>query len=172
MRNKLLFFCTLLAVVTVLLLAVAAVSSDWLDRIGDVVGYNVLAERVFEGSVEGKPYMIEHIVYFHLRTGNSVVQVQVGPRDFVERSNFKIKAGDMLTVTAMPIVMNGRDVVLAREIRTTNGVLFVRDSMGLPLWENRPIQMDPERRKAFFQLCDDGLGHEGANFLVSTSILI
>ena len=61
----------------------------------------------------------------------------------------------MLTVTGMPIVMNGRDVVLAREIRSANGVLVLRDPMGLPLWENdRPIQMDPERQKAFFQLCE------------------
>ena len=154
MRNKLLFFCMLLAAMAVLLVGVAAVSSERRDRIGDVIGYNVLAERVFEGSVESKPYMIEQIVYFPLRTANSVVQVQVGPKDFIERSNFKIKAGDMLTVTAMPIVMNGRDVVLAREIRTTNGVLVVRNPMGLPLWENdKPIQMDPERQKAFFQLC-------------------
>ncbi len=154
MRNKLLFFCMFLAAIAVVLVTVSAVSSDWRDRIGDVVGYNVLAEWVFEGSVESKPYMIAHIVYFPLRTGNSVVQVQVGPKDFIERSNFKIKAGDMLTVTGMPMVMNGRDVVLAREIRSTNGVLVVRDPMGLPLWENdRPIEMDPERQKAFFQLC-------------------
>ena len=155
MRNKLLFFCMLLAAMAVLLVGVAAVSSERRDRIGDVIGYNVLAERVFEGSVESKPYMIEQIVYFPLRTANSVVQVQVGPKDFIERSNFKIKASDMLTVTGMPIVMNGRDVVLAREIRSTNGVLVVRDPMGLPLWENdRPIEMDPERQKAFFQLCE------------------
>jgi hypothetical protein len=154
MRNNLLFFCILLAAMAVVLVAASAVSSDWRDRIGDVVGYNVLDERVFEGSVESKPYTIEHIVYFPLRTGDSVVQVQVGPKDFIERSNFRIKASDMLTVTGMPVVMNRRDVVLAREIRSTNGLLVVRDPMGLPLWENdRPIQMDPEGQKAFFQLC-------------------
>src|SRR5436190_20409998 len=67
MRNKLLFFCMFLAAIAVVLVTVSAVSSDWRDRIGDVVGYNVLAERVFEGSVESKPYMIAHIVYFPLR---------------------------------------------------------------------------------------------------------
>src|SRR5207248_4311688 len=100
---------------------------------GEIVSAMSLAitrwPSVFEGSVESKPYMIEQIVYFPLRTANSVVQVQVGPKDFIERSNFKIKASDMLTVTGMPIVMNGRDVVLAREIRSANGVLVLRDSM-------------------------------------------
>src|SRR5437667_12165129 len=62
MRNKLLFFCMFLAAIAVVLVTVSAVSSDWRDRIGDVVGYNVLAERVFEGSGERKPYMMAHIV--------------------------------------------------------------------------------------------------------------
>src|SRR5438128_9961215 len=102
MRNKLLFFCMLLAAMAVLLGAVAAVSSDRRDRIGDVVGYNVLAERVFEGSVESKPYMIEQIVYFPVRTANSVLQVQVGPKDFIERSNVKVKASGTLGRNGMP----------------------------------------------------------------------
>jgi hypothetical protein len=36
-----------------------------------------------------------------------------------------------------------------------NGILIVRDHMGLPLWEgNRPILMDPERRVRFSDQCD------------------
>src|SRR5215470_4787209 len=153
MWNKL-FFCMLFVAAAVLFVAVAADSSDPRDR-RDITGYNVLTERVFEGAVEGKLYMIERIVYFPLRTGESVVQVQVGPKDFVERHNFKIKTGDMMTVTGMPIVMSGRDVVLAREIRSTNGVLTVRDALGLPLWESdAPIQMDPERQIRFLEICE------------------
>jgi hypothetical protein len=44
----------------------------------------------------------------------------------------------------MPVMMKKRQVVLAREVRGVNGVLIVRDQVGLPLWE-RPILMDPER---------------------------
>jgi hypothetical protein len=145
MRNKLIF-CVLF-VTAILLFAAVAGSSDRRDRAGDTVGYNVLAERVFEGSVQSKPYTIERIVYFSLRTADSMVQVQIGPKEFVERSNFKITVGDMVTVTGMPVVMNGRDVVLARQVSSTNGVLTVRDAMGLPLWEHDgPFQMDPERQ--------------------------
>ena len=50
----------------------------------------------------------------------------------------------------MPVVMNGRHVVLAREVRGTNGALIVRDEVGRPLWEkDRPVFMDPERRIRF-----------------------
>jgi hypothetical protein len=150
---KKLLFCIVIAVTAVLFMGVTAGSSDSPDR-RDVVGYNVLAERVFEGSVEGKPYMIQTMVYFPLRTADSVVQVQVGPKDFFERSNFKVKLGDMLTVTGMPIVLNGRAVVLAREIGSTNGLLIVRNAMGLPVWESDgPMQMDPERRMQPWEIC-------------------
>jgi len=153
MRNKLIFY-VLVITAAILLLGAVAGSSDRRDHTGDSVGYNVLAERVFEGSVQSKPYTIERIVYFPLRTAETVVQVQIGPKEFVERSNFKTTVGDMVTVTGMPVVMNGRDVVLARQVSSTNGVLTVRDPMGLPLWENSgPFHMDPEHQMGRWEIC-------------------
>jgi len=153
MRNKLIF-CVLFVTAAILLFGTVAGSSDRRDRAGDTVGYNVLAERVFEGSVQSKPYTIGRIVYFPLRTADTVVQVQIGPKEFVERSNFKMTVGDMVSVAGMPVVMNGRDVVLARLVRSTNGVLTVRDPMGLPLWEHDgPFHMDPERQMRRWEIC-------------------
>jgi hypothetical protein len=150
-----LLFCIVLAVTAVLFLALTAGSSDGLDATRDVIGYNVLAERLFEGSVEAKPYIVRTMVYFALRTADSLVQVQVAPKDFFKRSNFKIDVGDSLTVTGMPIVMNGRDVVLAREIKGPKGVLVVRNPMGVPVWEGEgPMKMDPERRMQSWEICD------------------
>jgi hypothetical protein len=63
------------------------------------------------------------------------VEVQIGPKEFLERNNFKLKTGDMVTVIGMPVAMKNRDVVLAREVSSLNGVLTIRDSMGLPLWD-------------------------------------
>jgi hypothetical protein len=60
----------------------------------------------------------------------------------------------MVTVIGMPVVMKEQQVVLAREVRSMNGVLVVRDRVGLPLWEkDRPTLMDPERRIRFFDEC-------------------
>jgi hypothetical protein len=79
------------------------------------------------------------------------VEVQIGPKEFVERSSFKLKTGDKVTVVGMPVVMKEREVVLAREVSSMNGVLIIRDPMGLPLWDktDRPLQMDPERQMRF-----------------------
>jgi hypothetical protein len=153
MRNRLLF-CVLFAAAIVLLgtVIVGALDVGALDRPDrDVIGYNVLSERVFKGIVASKGHIIEGLMYFPLRTANSMMEVQIGPKEFVERSGFKLNAGDMVTVIGMPVVMKERQVVLAREVSSMNGVLIVRDRVGLPLWElDRPIRMDPERRIRLF----------------------
>ena len=148
MRNRLVF-CIVFAVGIVLLVAVVGGAFDRRDR--DVIGYNVLAERMFKGIVASEGHVIEGLVYFPLKTANIVVEVQIGPKDFVEKSGFKLHTGDMVTVIGMPIMLNDREAVLARKVSRLKGVLVVRDRFGLPLWEkDRPIFMDPERRIRLF----------------------
>jgi hypothetical protein len=153
MRNKLVFFCMLLTALAILMATAVVVSSDWRDR--DAIGYNMLRERMFEGVVGSKGHMIENLMYFPLKVGNAIVEVQIGPKEFVERSGFKLNIGDRVTVIGIPFIMNERQVVLAREVSTMNGVLIVRDEVGRPLWEkDRPILMDPERRVRFHEECE------------------
>jgi hypothetical protein len=150
MRNKLRFFFMLLVALAILMATAVVVSYDRRDR--DVIGYNVLKERMFAGVVESKGHPIGDLMYFSLKMANGIVEVQIGPKEFVERSGFKLNAGDRLTVIGMPVVMNEQQVVLAREVRSMNGMLMVRDQVGRPLWEqDRPILMDPERRIRFHE---------------------
>ena len=150
MRNKLLFFCMLLVALAILMLAAVTVSFDRRGR--DVIGYNVLKERMFEGVVASKGDVVEGLMYFPLKMANGIVEVQIGPKEFVDNCSFKLNTGDRVTVIGMPVVMNGRYAVLAREVRGTNGALIVRDQVGRPLWE-KPIQMDPDRRVRFHEEC-------------------
>jgi hypothetical protein len=153
MPNKVLF-SVLLAAAVVLLAAFVVGAFDRPDR-DNAVGYNVLAEKMFEGTVASKGHIIEGLMYFPLRMADAMVEVQIGPKEFVERSKFKFKTGDMVTVIGMPVVMKEREVVLAREVSSMNGVLTVRNHFGLPLWETgKPIQMDPERGMRISEVCD------------------
>jgi hypothetical protein len=141
MRNKLVVF-TIFAVALVLLAAVVSAG----DR-RDVIGYNLLKERMFEGIVASKGHIIEGLMYFPLRMANTTMEVQIGPKEFVDRSDFKLNVGETIIVIGMPLIENERQVLLAREVSSMNAVLDVRDRFGLPLWErDRPIYMDPERR--------------------------
>ena len=138
MRNKLGLF-TIFTAAIVLLAAVASA-----DR-RDVTGYSLLKERMFDGIVASKGHVREGLVYFPLRTVNTMMEVQIGPKEFVDHSDFKLNIGESVTVIGMPVTENEQQIVLAREVRSMKAVLVVRDRFGLPLWErDRPVYMDPE----------------------------
>ena len=142
MRGRLLF-CSLFAAAMVLLAAITVVAFDPSSPDRDAVGYNPLAERMFKGTVASKGNVIEGLLYFPLKTADGMVEVQIGPKDFVERSGFKLNSGDMVTVIGVPVIMMNRQVVLTREVHMS-GMLIVRDQVGLPLWERElPVLMDP-----------------------------
>jgi hypothetical protein len=48
-------------------------------------------------------------------TNNGAVAVEIGPKEFVERSGLKLGSGQMVTVVGMHIVISHRAMVLARE---------------------------------------------------------
>ena len=90
-------------------------------------------------------------MYFPLRMSDSTVEVQIGPEELVARSGLKLTIGEMVTVMGMPLVWNGRHIVLAREVSNMTSVLVVRDLDGYPMWDmNRPIRMDPELSESHF----------------------
>jgi hypothetical protein len=143
MRARLLF-CALYAVIMVLLAAVIVRALEPRDPNRDAVGYNVLAERMFKGTVTSRGEVVDGLMYFPLRTANATVDVQIGPKEFAERSGFKLTPGELVTVVGMPVLSRNRNLVLAREVSSMRGVLILRNEVGLPLWErNLPVLMDP-----------------------------
>jgi hypothetical protein len=123
----------------------AAVHNRPLDvPIFDAFRYDLTLEREFEGIVASKGRAVDDYVYFPLKTADRTIEVQLGPKKFVEQSRFKWKAGEMATVIGMPTIIGGLEVLVAREIRTATAVFVARDRDGQPMWDpNRPIQLDP-----------------------------
>ena len=55
----------------------------------------------------------------------------------------------MVIVIGVSSILRGREVLLAREIRSSGSVFIIRDRNGEPMWElDRPIQMDPDRAES------------------------
>jgi hypothetical protein len=127
MRRKLIL-CLPVGVLATLL-AIVVNASDRRDRNGNLGSYDVKAERIFEGVVVGKGHIMEGLMYFPLKTADYAVEVQLGPKEFV-RNAFTFKPGDMVIVVGVPVVLNGRGVVLAREVSGMNGTLVLRDDDG------------------------------------------
>jgi hypothetical protein len=110
--------------------------------------YDVAAERVFEGTIVGKGYTFAGLLYVPFKTTDAVMDIQIGTEEFVARNNLRFRVGEMVTVMGVPIIVNERDVILAREISSMNGIVVLRDRDGAPLWEKTyRILMDPERRR-------------------------
>jgi len=142
MKRAILFALITTAIVLLLGTAAGALAAD---RVRDDLTYDLKAEQVFVGTVHGKPTLFAGRMYFTLWTGNGAVAVEIGPKEFVERSGFKLGSGQMLSVVGTPIVINQREMVLAREITINGSVFVVRDRNGEPKWQmDRPIQMDPD----------------------------
>jgi hypothetical protein len=129
MRGKLIF-CLLMGVLTTLLVAIVVSPSDRRDRNLDGY-YDVKAERIFEGFVAGKGHIMDGLMYFPFKTADAVAEVQLGPKDLVQRSTFIFKPGDMVVVVGVPVVLNERRVVIAREISGMNGTLVLRNDEGV-----------------------------------------
>lgn len=75
----------------------------------------------------------------HLKFGapEGEFEVHVGPAAYVASRNFTFTAGDALTVTGSKTTIDGRNVILAREIRKGDQVLTLRNAEGFPLWSGR-----------------------------------
>ena len=109
-------------------------------------------EATFEGRVEllgdfprgklenprGLSRVAKHSGLF-LKTENGRIVIHLGPAAYFLQHNFQIKAGDTLKVTGFRVRQGSMSLVQAREIRTRNRKLKVRDKNGQPLW---PAAMD------------------------------
>jgi hypothetical protein len=131
LRGKL-TFCLFVGVLTTSFVAIIVTASDRRDRDGNLDHYyDIKAERIFEGFVAGKGHIIGSLMYFPLKTADTVLEVQLGPKEFIQHSTFIFKPGDLVVVVGVPVVLNERGAVLAREISGMNGTLVFRNDDGV-----------------------------------------
>jgi hypothetical protein len=130
MRPKLVF-CLIIGVLATLLPTIAVNAIDRRNRHGTVHAYDIRAERVLEGIVAGKGHVIDGFMYVPLKTADTIVEVQLGPKEFAERSTFIFKPGAAVVVVGVPVVLSQHPVVLARQISGMNGTLVLRDDDGV-----------------------------------------
>ncbi len=78
--------------------------------------------------------MMSHGVYIDLKTDKGVVQVHLGPVWYIERLDFEINSGDQLEVKGSPAVINGKQSLIAAEVKKGNDLLILRDIHGVPVW--------------------------------------
>ena len=72
--------------------------------------------------------------HLFLKTDNGVIEVHVGPANYIASQQFAFGAGDVVEVTGSKITMQNKDVLLAREIKKDGKTLVLRNAQGVPNW--------------------------------------
>lgn len=69
-----------------------------------------------------------------LKTSTDTLDVHVGPTSYLDGQQFSFTKGDQVEVIGSKIKVDGKDALLAREIKKDGKVLKLRDTQGIPLW--------------------------------------
>lgn len=71
---------------------------------------------------------------------NRMVVVYAGPRAYAAAQHLSFAPGDTVTITGSKATLNGREVIIATEVRKGDQTLRLRDPQGRPVWETQPMQ--------------------------------
>ena len=106
--------------------------------------YDTATEAVFMGTVTA----IENVTpsgggrgaggrHLTFRTNQGELDTHLGPAAFLDEKKVAIAVGDTLEIRGSRITLDGKPVLLAREVRKGDQVWTLRDSSGRPLWSGR-----------------------------------
>ena len=73
-------------------------------------------------------------IHLSLKADQGICDVHVGPASFVSAQQFTFSKGDSIEVTGSKTKMNGKEVVIARQITKDGKVITLRDEQGFPKW--------------------------------------
>ncbi len=69
-----------------------------------------------------------------LNTSSGVVDVHVGPTNWLATQKYEFAQGDQLEIVGSRVKMEGQDAFLAREIKKGGVTMTLRNENGIPVW--------------------------------------
>jgi hypothetical protein len=103
--------------------------------------YDAMTEVAVRGTIvevrevpAGKPLAG---IYMNLKTkAETVVEVYLGPAEYVKLLKMPLDAGlKDVGVTGSKVEFEGRELILAREVRVRETIFSMRDEKGFPFWK-------------------------------------
>lgn len=98
-------------------------------------------EKVEE--IEGKVLELDHTkeknneirgTYLHIRAGDEILPVHLGPAWYIDRQKNRFKAGDKIQVKGSRVPINGKEGIVATSVTKGSKQLRLRDKSGTPFW--------------------------------------
>ena len=106
-------------------------------RSGGPANYNVAAEMTAKGTVEDLKPGPQEGMHVILKTSDATLELALGPAWYQTEKKYEIAKGDQIEVTGAKSNVDGRDVLLVREIKKGSETMTFRDATGFPMWAGR-----------------------------------
>jgi hypothetical protein len=99
--------------------------------------YNVTAEMTINGTVEDLKPGARQGMHVMLKTSDATLELALGPSWYQTEKKYDLAKGDRISVIGAKSTVDGRDVLLVREIRKGSETMTFRDAKGVPMWAGR-----------------------------------
>lgn len=101
--------------------------------------YNPQTVQTVSGTVEAVDRIVplkgmSGGIHLQLKTAKGALPVHLGPEWFIERLDTPIAKGDKVEVKGSMVKFDGKDALLAAEVRKGGATLVLRDASGVPMW--------------------------------------
>ena len=129
----------LLGIASLVVVTTAGVAAQGGGR-GGPANYNVAAETTVKGTVEELKPGPNQGMHLMLKTSDTTLELALGPSGYQTEKKYVIATGDQIDVVGAKSTVEGREVLLVREIKKGSETMTFRDAKGFPMWAGRGRQ--------------------------------
>ena len=126
----------LLGVASLVVVLTAGVAAQGRGR-GGPANYNVATEVTVKGTVEDLKPGPQQGIHVMLKTSDATLELALGPSWYQTEKKYALAKGDQIDVIGAKSKVDGRDVLLVREIKRGSETMTFRDVKGFPMWAGR-----------------------------------
>jgi hypothetical protein len=140
MKMKVVGLLAGLSALTVVLMAGDAAAQGGKGKGQGPAHYNVAAEMTVKGTVEEVkpgPGQGTHVM---LKTADATLELALGPTWYQTEKKYDLAKGDQIDVIGAKSTVDGREVLMVREIKKGAATMTFRDAKGFPMWSGRGRQ--------------------------------
>jgi hypothetical protein len=73
-------------------------------------------------------------IHLMVKTDKGALRVDLGPEWYIQRLDTKIDKGDQVEVKGSMVKIDGKEALIASEVKKGDETLVLRDSAGIPAW--------------------------------------
>ena len=104
---------------------------------GGPANYSRAAETAVTGTVEEVKPGPNQGMHVMLKASGATLELALGPSWYQAEKKYVLAKGDHIDVVGAKSTVEGREVLLVREIKKGSETMTFRDAMGFPMWAGR-----------------------------------